>query len=457
MWDRDSRLARIQRALGYRAALLRRLRARRGRAGPGASEPEFGRPAYSGLGVDLRLERERRRHSLTDVAVILRIQQHYLEAIEDGRFADLPGSAYATGFLRSYANFLVMNPETVIERFRQESTMAHGPTKLIFAASAAEPRRPRGTVVLLSFLAAGVLYAGWAYLNRSDDSTKGVVPKAPERLLAMLASNRGDSPRAVSDPSSLHVSSVPGFGTPTNGKETGTAGNAPSPGIGTGTADPAAEATAREAQRDADASMDDAALETVAREPSSRQRTSANATLSRSPSLELKMTAVPGLDNETVLAEDLPPIQPTMQTVEVPKPSSSMPSPPPGVREPDPARINKLPPLVPKTTAKKGRVPQQFGGNAEARVILRATVDSWVEIRGPQNELFLTRILRPGDTYYTPNRSDLVLTTGNIGGLEIFVDGKGLDSLGPLGAVRRNIPLDAEKLLAAAQKRRQRR
>jgi cytoskeleton protein RodZ len=49
-----------------------------------------------------------------------------------------------------------------------------------------------------------------------------------------------------------------------------------------------------------------------------------------------------------------------------------------------------------------------------------------------------------------PDRPGLRFDTGNAGGLEITVDGQTVPPLGPSGAVRRNIPLDADKLAAGA-------
>ena len=78
--------------------------------------------------------------------------------------------------------------------------------------------------------------------------------------------------------------------------------------------------------------------------------------------------------------------------------------------------------------------------------MLRARAESWVQVQGANNELLLTRMLRTGDSYYAPNRTDLVLMTGNAGAIEIIVDGVELGPLGPIGLVRRNILLDADHL-----------
>ncbi len=49
--------------------------------------------------------------SLSDVERDTRINRSYLEAIEDGRFGDIPAPIYARGFVRSYARYLGLDPE----------------------------------------------------------------------------------------------------------------------------------------------------------------------------------------------------------------------------------------------------------------------------------------------------------------------------------------------------------
>lgn len=104
---------------------------------------------------------------------------------------------------------------------------------------------------------------------------------------------------------------------------------------------------------------------------------------------------------------------------------------------------------APQATAPDGLGyrPQAYGAaSSDVRVVLRARAESWVQVQGANNELLLTRMLRAGDSYHAPNRTDLVLMTGNAGAIEIIVDGEKLGPLGPIGLVRRNIPLNADHL-----------
>jgi cytoskeleton protein RodZ len=81
------------------------------------------------------------------------------------------------------------------------------------------------------------------------------------------------------------------------------------------------------------------------------------------------------------------------------------------------------------------------------RVALRATADSWVEIRGPGRSVLFARLLRAGDSYHVPDQADLSMRTGNAGGLVITVDGNPVPSVGRTGMVRHKIALDPQALI----------
>ena len=95
------------------------------------------------------------------------------------------------------------------------------------------------------------------------------------------------------------------------------------------------------------------------------------------------------------------------------------------------------------------RQPRVYGeGNWEARVVIKATTESWVQVLSRDGDLLLTRILRPGDQYLVPNRDDLFLMTGNAGGIEITVDGISVPPIGRPGVVRDNVALVPDRLIA---------
>lgn len=93
------------------------------------------------------------------------------------------------------------------------------------------------------------------------------------------------------------------------------------------------------------------------------------------------------------------------------------------------------------------------GGMAPAQIMIRATADSWVEIRDRARTVLLARTLKPGESYRVPQGAGLSMRTGNAGGLEITVDGNPVPLLGRIGAVRRNVLLDPRALIAGTAAR----
>ena len=84
--------------------------------------------------------------------------------------------------------------------------------------------------------------------------------------------------------------------------------------------------------------------------------------------------------------------------------------------------------------------------NRDARIVLRAIFDSYVLVRDEKDGLLMTKVLRSGDEYRVPNRDGLSMLTGNAGGLRIEVDGRRVPSVGPVGAIVRNVALDPDRL-----------
>lgn len=91
-------------------------------------------------------------------------------------------------------------------------------------------------------------------------------------------------------------------------------------------------------------------------------------------------------------------------------------------------------------------VKDDAGKNDQGPVTLRAKSDAWVRIEGPNSEPIIDRVLRAGEAYDAPARPGLVLITGNAGALDVTVGGHNLGALGPEGAIRRDIALNARSL-----------
>lgn len=93
--------------------------------------------------------------------------------------------------------------------------------------------------------------------------------------------------------------------------------------------------------------------------------------------------------------------------------------------------------------------PQPEAAEADAKagkIVVRARLESWIQITNEKKEVVFSRVLRAGETYTVPEGNNLMLTTGNAGGVDILLNGKKMRSLGTVGLVKRDVPLDAKKL-----------
>ncbi len=82
----------------------------------------------------------------------------------------------------------------------------------------------------------------------------------------------------------------------------------------------------------------------------------------------------------------------------------------------------------------------------KSRITLVSTQATWVEVKDASQKTILKKVLRPGDKYFVPDAKGLTMLTANAGGLEIYVDGKQVQSLGKSGEIVRGVELDASEL-----------
>jgi cytoskeletal protein RodZ len=81
-----------------------------------------GGEAQNKLGEVLRTAREARDVDLARVERDTKIRARYLQALEDGDYAELPGAVYTKGFLRNYGAYLGLDTEYLVDLYRLESS-----------------------------------------------------------------------------------------------------------------------------------------------------------------------------------------------------------------------------------------------------------------------------------------------------------------------------------------------
>lgn len=72
------------------------------------------------LGDILKAARQKKELDLPQIEEETKIRVKYLAAFEEGRYDELPGSVYATGFLAKYADFLELDKKDLIHQFKME-------------------------------------------------------------------------------------------------------------------------------------------------------------------------------------------------------------------------------------------------------------------------------------------------------------------------------------------------
>ena len=114
------------------------------------------------------------------VANALRIKPAFIHAIERGDLQDLPGTAYAVGFVRTYAIALGLDANEAIRRFKAEREEVTHKTDLVFPAPAPQRGVPAGALVLVGAVIVIAGYIGWLSLLRPQ-RTHGFLNRLPAR------------------------------------------------------------------------------------------------------------------------------------------------------------------------------------------------------------------------------------------------------------------------------------
>jgi cytoskeleton protein RodZ len=91
---------------------------------------------------------------------------------------------------------------------------------------------------------------------------------------------------------------------------------------------------------------------------------------------------------------------------------------------------------------------KSYGSNMlESDLVLKAVSDSWIDARNARDRtLILSRTLKSGEVFYVEKGIDIIMTTGNAGGLEVYLDGKSLGLMGAPKEVIRARVLSAQSL-----------
>jgi cytoskeleton protein RodZ len=332
---------------------------------PPAEEPARPRARSRSIGELLRDRREELDLDLETIGAMLRIKPAYLVALEQDRSHELPGAAYAMGFIKAYSRHLGLDEEAVLSRFKDESSGLTARQDLSLPVPLGERSLPGAAMLLVALILVLCGYGTWYYLSTGERSR-------PERVASVPSALQPPAQPATAIGGGITLSRGLGAGSDSTP-------SAPSP--------PPAAAP-------------------------------------QSPPDPQPQTAAPA------------PAAPPTQTAAA-APQFSVPPP----ASPAPAA---KPPATPPPAAPQA-TPAAAGGDA-SRVSIKAVADCWIQVRGGDDSIVFSRVLKSGETYKVPAKAGLFLRTGNAGALQIAVDGKPAPSIGGIGTMRRNVALDPSEL-----------
>ena len=349
------------------------------------------------VGALLRQARQGFGRDVGQIGAALRIRASHLQAIEDGRYQELPGGAYAIGFIRTYAEYLGLDGPEMVRRFKQEIDGQEFKHDLSFPMPVSERSVPGSTILLGGVIIGLCGYGIWFYMSAGDHGRSEQVAAVPAALLAPPAEATLATPQPPGDAAAAArlpaVTAVPATVAP--------------PTMA------AAPPTAAAAASAAPASQPPAPLPAPAPQSASETAISHSILLAQA-----RAQAVPAQPH------GLPPPPPGSQMASLPAPAAA-----PAATPIDPAHL--------------------FGvTSGPYRIALRATGDCWLEVRDGETMLF-KRMLRPGDVYRMPDKPGLTMRVGNAKGLEVSVDGRLLVGPQVVDLLRKTVAIDPRAILAA--------
>ena len=410
------------------------------------------------LGDWLSAARRQCGYSLEDLSQILRIQQFYLQGLEAEDRSSLPARPYVSGYVRSYALRVGLDPKEANQRLQHIWPLeedAANTVKALRFPNAPRQRRFSGRGLTAAGLA--VLVTGYAFWYFEAVRQQEPAAMSP---VAELETGPPETPVVAQapavPPATPELGKVLGPLAPVNlqrlapaqleqlvhggGEQAARepafkplpAGPFPRPRPGTppaviwakqyGTPSQAVDEPAEGGQAAAGSGRPGA--------PGSRAggATSGSHLSAYLPKLQLRADLGPLNANVPAVA--------TLARGQVPDGDAVLP-------EPVSHGRTQAFAAVPPNAGRDGEPVR-----AENRVVLSAEgAASWIEIRDSRGGVVFSRLLKAGQSMQVPNRRGLQLTTGNAGALVIWVDGVRLAAMGRDGAVVRGVSLDPDELL----------
>lgn len=398
------------------------------------------------FGAAIRDMRLAHNADLETVAAALRIRLVYLQAIEDGRFSDLPGPTYAAGFVRAYAEYLGLELSEVMRRYREVALGSDRQAPLVAPSPVVEGTMPTGFILLVAAVLAAIAYGSWSYITLNGRDTGDIVAQLPKQIADIVGLEAGTPETPAQQPEAA-ITAEP------------TVETVEQAGDLAGTQSAAETPAPLESQQ---ALVPDEAPTVVVQTKEDPVETTVDVVSSAQANPQISQALQVTTPRPSEMVSEVEAARETVEVVRgAPRVNPEINAAGEGpTAQFEPLRILTVPPSVGSDPVQVAGVPDATQSavlpssppdfvvpEQASRVVLRATEISWVELRDGSGKRVFSRLLKKGETYNVPGKSGITLATGNAGALDVLVDGQTIGPLGPAGAVRRNVLLEPAALL----------
>jgi cytoskeletal protein RodZ len=395
--------------------------------------------SFRHIGADLNAARLERGLQINEIAHLLRISKGYLKNLEAGEFDQLPGPTYVSGYLRTYAREIGLDPTEITQRYRALLGAGEDRPQYSFPVDKQRPQRSGAMMASIVVIFAVAGYGGWYALGKPDVISSIMQDTQPEIVAAPQVETTVTEPdnlgSADAEQPELVEAAPPVVEEPT-------VASAPPASAETEAADTLTAAPLEVAGNENDpAPVLPADDSPIVADLESRTEVAPLAVPSAEPEAELALSdetpVIPSVENGA--GEETASVVQNLASSD----TSVLP-------EADGEAEEGL-----DLAAAAGEALDGASGTGVAfarerapdlEITLRATGVSWVEIIRNDGEEVMTKLMRTGETYLVDSRDRLYLSTGNAGGLELVFDDGTVRPIGESGEILRDLLLDAAKL-----------
>ena len=149
-----------------------------------AREDSANEDSFRQIGAELNAARLERGLQINEIAHLLRISKGYLKNLEAGEFDELPGPTYVSGYLRTYAREIGLDPDEITKRYRALLGAGEDRPHYSFPVDKQRPQRSGAMMASIVVIFAVVGYGGWYALGKPDVISSIMQDTQPETVAA---------------------------------------------------------------------------------------------------------------------------------------------------------------------------------------------------------------------------------------------------------------------------------